>query len=56
MLLAMMYFFGPHHPRTYDEDTPLDGGRLLLAGFAVVMFVLCFMPEPIGTLDLVTGK
>lgn len=56
MMLAMMYFFGPHHPRTHDEDTPLDGGRLLLAGFAVVMFVLCFMPEPIGTIDLVPGE
>jgi UDP-N-acetylmuramyl pentapeptide phosphotransferase/UDP-N-acetylglucosamine-1-phosphate transferase len=53
MMVAMMYFFGPHHPRTHDEDTPLDGGRMLLAAFAVVMFVLCFMPEPIGTLDLV---
>jgi membrane-associated protease RseP (regulator of RpoE activity) len=55
MMLAMLYFFGPHHPRTHDEDTPLDGGRLALAAFAVLMFVLCFMPEPIGTLDLVPG-
>jgi len=45
-----LYAFGPRHPRTYDEDLPLDSGRLWLALFAVVMFVLCFTPAPI-TLD-----
>jgi membrane-associated protease RseP (regulator of RpoE activity) len=44
VMVIMMLAFGPHHPRTYDEHTPLDSGRLLLAGFAVVMFVLCFTP------------
>jgi membrane-associated protease RseP (regulator of RpoE activity) len=56
IMVAMMYFFGPHNPRTHDEDTPLDAGRMVLAGFAVVMFVLCFMPDPIGTVDLVPGE
>ena len=55
VMLAMIYFFGPHHPRTYDEDTRLDTGRMWLAAFAVLMFVLCFMPMPVSKLDLVTG-
>jgi membrane-associated protease RseP (regulator of RpoE activity) len=50
---AMLYFLGPEHPRTYDEGTHLDTGRLWLAGFAVVMFVLCFTPVPVSTLDMV---
>jgi membrane-associated protease RseP (regulator of RpoE activity) len=47
LLGLMLYFFGAQHPRTSDEDMPLDTGRLLLAAFAVVMFVLCFTPVPV---------
>ena len=53
---GMLFSFGPRHPRTYDEDMPLDAGRKWLAAFAVLMFVLCFTPAPISTMDLVTGK
>jgi membrane-associated protease RseP (regulator of RpoE activity) len=53
---GMLFSFGPRHPRTYDEDMPLDAGRKWLAVFAVLMFVLCFTPAPISTMDLVTGK
>jgi len=53
---GMLLAFGPRHPRTYDEDMPLDRGRLWLAAFAVLMFVLCFTPAPISSLDLVAGK
>jgi hypothetical protein len=53
---GMLFSFGPRHPRTYDEDMPLDTGRKWLAVFAVLMFVLCFTPAPISTMDLVTGK
>ena len=52
MNAVMLYFFGPNHPRTHDEDTPLDASRLWLAGFAVVMFVVCFTPAPIRVVDL----
>ena len=31
----MLFAFGPHHPRTLDEDVPLDRRRLWLAAFAV---------------------
>ena len=53
---GMLFSFGPRHPRTYDEDMPLDTGRKWLAVFAVLMFVLCFTPAPISSLDLVTGQ
>ena len=56
MMLVMMFFFGPHHPRTHDEDMPLDTGRLWLAGFAVVMFVLCFTPVPVTFVELGAAK
>jgi membrane-associated protease RseP (regulator of RpoE activity) len=51
--VAMLVTFGPRHPRTYDEDEPLDAPRLWLAAFAVVMFAVCFTPTPIEPLDLV---
>jgi membrane-associated protease RseP (regulator of RpoE activity) len=44
---------GPRHPRTVDEDVPLDAARLKLAVFAVVMFVLCFTPAPVEVLDII---
>jgi membrane-associated protease RseP (regulator of RpoE activity) len=53
MLVVMLFLFGPRHPRVYDEATPLGGTRLLLAAFAVVMFVLCFTPAPIRPIDVI---
>jgi membrane-associated protease RseP (regulator of RpoE activity) len=55
LTVGMLLAFGPRHPRTYDEDMPLDASRKWLAAFAVLMFVLSFTPAPIETLDLVTG-
>lgn len=54
LTVVMLLAFGPRHPRTIDEDVPLDRGRLWLAGFAVVMFILCFTPAPLEPLDLVS--
>jgi membrane-associated protease RseP (regulator of RpoE activity) len=47
LTVAMLLAFGPRHPRTFDEDVPLDRTRLWLALFAAVMFALCFTPAPI---------
>ena len=47
MMLAMLYFLGPRHPRVLDEYEPLGRGRIVLALFAIVMFALCFMPVPL---------
>jgi membrane-associated protease RseP (regulator of RpoE activity) len=52
LMIVMLWRFGPHHPRTVDEDVPLDRRRMLVALFAVVMFILCFTPAPIEPLDL----
>ena len=53
MLVMMLFLFGPRHPRVFDEEMPLGRGRLLLAVFAVVMFVLCFTPAPIRPIDVI---
>jgi membrane-associated protease RseP (regulator of RpoE activity) len=47
MMIVMLIVVGPRHPRTFDEDVPLDGRRRALAGFAVFMFAVCFTPVPI---------
>jgi membrane-associated protease RseP (regulator of RpoE activity) len=48
IMLVMYFVLGPKHPSVYDEDVPLDRGRMWLAAFAVVMFILCFTPTPIS--------
>jgi membrane-associated protease RseP (regulator of RpoE activity) len=53
LTIGMLLMLGPRHPRTVDEDVPLDRMRLLLAIFALIMFALCFTPTPIEPLDLV---
>jgi membrane-associated protease RseP (regulator of RpoE activity) len=54
LMVAMLFVFGPRHPRVFDEDVPLNPTRLALAAFAVVMFVVCFTPVPITISDLIT--
>jgi membrane-associated protease RseP (regulator of RpoE activity) len=53
LTIAMLFAFGPRHPQVFDEDIPLDSGRMWLALFALVMFVVCFCPAPIQPMDLV---
>ena len=48
MMVAMLYFLGPRHPRVIAEHEPLGPGRYALAIFSLVMFVVCFMPVPIA--------
>jgi membrane-associated protease RseP (regulator of RpoE activity) len=54
LLIIMLSIMGPHHPRTYDEDRPLDGPRLWLAAFAAFMLIVSFTPIPIAALT--TGR
>lgn len=35
------------HPRLVDEEEPLGFGRRVVAGLALVVFLLCFMPAPV---------
>jgi membrane-associated protease RseP (regulator of RpoE activity) len=50
MMVAMLIFLGPRHPRVVYEYEPLQRGRVALAIFAIVMFVVCFTPVPIDIL------
>jgi membrane-associated protease RseP (regulator of RpoE activity) len=50
MMLAMLLFLGQRHPPVMNEYEPLGQGRKAVAIFAVVMFVVCFMPVPIDVL------
>ena len=52
LLIAMTLAMGPRHPRTIDEDIPLDRTRIWLAGLAVLILVLCFTPSPIEPTEL----
>jgi len=54
--VGLLFLFGWRHPRTWDEDVPLDRRRLLLAVVAAVVFVLCFTPAPLEPLDLIQPK
>ncbi|MGH9384188.1 MAG: site-2 protease family protein [Vicinamibacterales bacterium] len=53
LLIVMLVTIGPRHPRTLDDEIPLDRSRLVLAAIAMVMLVICFTPAPIE--PFVTG-
>ena len=53
LMIGMLLLFGRHHPRTFDENDPLDRQRIVLAIVALVIFVLCFTPAPIEPLELI---
>ena len=46
LLVAMTLAMGPRHPRTLDEDIPLDRTRIWMAVLALLVLVLCFTPNP----------
>ena len=48
LLVVMILTLGPHHPPTLYDDEPIDRRRIVLAGVAMVILVLCFTPVPIG--------
>ena len=52
LMVGMLVMFGARHPRTIDEHVPLDRARMILALFALIMFVLCFTPAPIEPAQL----
>ena len=55
VLVVMTITMGPRHPRTIDEDIPLDPTRIWLALVALVVFALCFTPNPIEPTELLSG-
>ncbi|HEX9941853.1 MAG TPA: site-2 protease family protein [Thermoanaerobaculia bacterium] len=46
----IVLLIGLYHPPVYDESIPLDLKRRLFAAFALVMFLLAFIPVPIREL------
>ena len=54
LLIAMTLAMGPRHPRTIDEDIPLDRTRIWLAVLALLILVLCFTPNPIEPTELLS--
>jgi membrane-associated protease RseP (regulator of RpoE activity) len=53
LMIGMLFLFGRHHPRTFDEHEPLDRQRMLLALVALIILIVCFTPAPIEPLDLI---
>jgi membrane-associated protease RseP (regulator of RpoE activity) len=51
MMVVMLFLLGPRHPRVIDEYEPLGTGRVALALFAIVMFIVCFTPVPIDPMN-----
>lgn len=56
LLVVMILTMGPHHPRTLDEEEPIDPTRRMLAGLALIMLVICFTPRPIELVDFLRGQ
>jgi membrane-associated protease RseP (regulator of RpoE activity) len=50
MMLVMLYFIGPRHPRVMAEYLPLGRGRYVLFAVAILIFIVCFTPTPIDPL------
>jgi len=54
LMVAMILFLGPRHPRTVDEHIPLDRTRQWVAIGAAAIFAVCFTPAPIEVMDLIS--
>ena len=47
LMVSMLLVLGPRHPRTLDDEVPLDSRRRWIALATAAIFVLCFTPAPI---------
>ena len=54
LLVAMTLAMGPRHPRTIDEDIPLDARASGWRSWRWSILVLCFTPSPIEPTELLT--
>jgi len=50
MWCLFLLFLGLRHPPVWDEDQPLGTGRRILAGVALLIFVVSFMLMPVGVI------
>lgn len=54
----IILFLGLRHPRVLDEATPLSSGRKIIGSIIVLIFILCFIPDPVkgyNLFDLLRG-
>jgi membrane-associated protease RseP (regulator of RpoE activity) len=56
LLVVLLRVFGWEHPPTWDDEVPLDRGRLIVAGLTLLIFVACFTPTPIQPYELVRPR
>jgi hypothetical protein len=56
LMIGMLIAFGPHHPPTLDDVTPVDRTRVVLAVVAALIFVVCFTPAPIEPLEIIRPR
>lgn len=47
LFIVLLFFFGRTYAETLDEVTVLDGRRRAIAIFALILFVLVFVPTPL---------
>lgn len=52
-LILLLLFFGMRHPRPFDEATPIDAKRKVVALLMLLVFILSFTPTPFP--DLTAG-
>ena len=55
LTVVMLLIIGPRHPSVWDEEVPLDRTRKWLAGFALLMFIVCLAPTLVELDVLVVG-
>ena len=51
LMVVMVGLIGPHHPPTLDDSAPIGRGRLVVAGIALVILIICFTPAPISPFE-----
>jgi membrane-associated protease RseP (regulator of RpoE activity) len=56
IMVAMVFIFGPRHPRVIYEHETVGAPRYAIAIFAIVMLILCFTPVPLQHVFLGSGK
>ena len=56
LMIGMLLVFGPHHPPTTDDVTPVDRTRVVLALVAAAIFIVCFTPAPIEPLEIIRPR
>jgi membrane-associated protease RseP (regulator of RpoE activity) len=44
---AVLWVLGRRHPPTLDDDVPIGDGRVVVCLMGLIVFVICFVPNPL---------